>query len=80
MIKIFKTFGGYIEIPQVQPGCWINVIRPTADEISQLSNEFKLPADSINDILDAGDDPLHILRAEAPLQGLGVELLAELLL
>ena len=24
MIKIFKTFGGYVEINEPQKGCWIN--------------------------------------------------------
>ena len=57
MIKIFKTFGGYIEIPDVQPGCWINVTRPTTEEIAALTKEFKLPSDSINDILDADERP-----------------------
>ncbi len=57
MVKIFKTFGGYIEINEVQPGCWINVIKPTSAEISKLSEEFQLPLDSINDILDADERP-----------------------
>ena len=57
MIKIFKTFGGYIEIPKVENGCWINVIPPAQDEIQRLINEFRLPADTINDILDTDERP-----------------------
>lgn len=55
MIRIFKTFGGYVEIPKAEKGCWINVIQPTHEEIQRLSNELKLPADSIVDILDADE-------------------------
>jgi len=57
MIKIFKTFGGYNEIPTAENGCWINVTKPTLDEIQRLSTEFELPADAINDILDADERP-----------------------
>jgi magnesium transporter len=55
MIKIFKTFGGYIEVPKVEKGCWINVNYPSQEEILRISEEFKLPADTINDILDADE-------------------------
>ena len=57
MIKIFKTFGGYIEIPNEEKGCWINVTRPTSSEIQRLSSEFQLPTDAINDILDTDERP-----------------------
>lgn len=52
MIKIFKTFGGYVEIPHVEKGCWINVNNPTTEEIQRIRKEFKLPQDLIQDILD----------------------------
>ena len=55
MIKIFKTFGGYIEIPKAEKGCWINVNQPTSDEIQRLDQEFHLPTDIIQDILDADE-------------------------
>lgn len=55
MIKIFKTFGGYYEIPVAEKGCWINVIQPTAQEIVRLSEEFKMPEDIIQDILDVDE-------------------------
>ncbi|HRS53924.1 MAG TPA: magnesium transporter CorA family protein, partial [Bacteroidales bacterium] len=57
MIKIFKSFGGYIEIPQPEQGCWINVIKPTQEEIKQVSRDYGLPEDLINDILDADERP-----------------------
>ncbi len=57
MIKIFKTFGGYIEIKDSQKGCWINATNPTQDEIQKLINDFGLPNDIINDILDQDERP-----------------------
>jgi len=52
MIKIYKTFGGFTNISKPEKGCWINVINPSQDEIQDLSVEFDLPGDLINDILD----------------------------
>lgn len=81
MIKIFKTFGGYTEIPSAENGCWINVTKPTPEEIQRLLTEFQLPEDSINDILDTDerprvefDDPwtLIILRVPVVLKSNGV--------
>ncbi len=57
MIRIFKTFGGYIEIPGLEKGCWINVVDPTPPEIQRLTDEFLLPNDAVNDILDADERP-----------------------
>ncbi len=57
MIKIFKTFGGYVEIEEPQTGCWINTTNPTPDEIQKLIGEFNLPGDAINDILDQDERP-----------------------
>lgn len=57
MIKIFKTFGGYVEIPKLENGCWINVTSPKMDETQRLSTEFQLPAEAINDILDVDERP-----------------------
>lgn len=57
MIKIFKTFGGYTEIDNPEKGCWINATKPTPDEIQRLSEDYGLPLDSINDILDADERP-----------------------
>jgi len=57
MIKIFKTFGGYNEIEKPQKNCWINVTSPIQSEIEQLTKQFNLPNDSINDILDIDERP-----------------------
>lgn len=57
MIKIFKTFGGYVEINEPQKGCWINITDPTQDEIRKLPVEFSFPEELINDILDQDERP-----------------------
>jgi magnesium transporter len=57
MIRIFKTLGGYIETTQVEKNCWINITQPSQNEIDKLVNDFNLPADSIQDILDADEMP-----------------------
>lgn len=57
MIKIFKTFGGYAEINELQKNCWINATSPTKSEIQKLTDEFGLPNDLINDILDQDERP-----------------------
>lgn len=55
MLKIFKTFGGYAEIQQVEKGCWINVSEPTENELNELITKFAVPQDIIKDILDADE-------------------------
>jgi magnesium transporter len=81
MIKIFKTFGGFIEIDEPRPGCWINVLAPTPDEVNLVSERFGIAADNLNDILDADERPrvefeddytLIILRIPVETRGNGV--------
>jgi magnesium transporter len=57
MIKIFRSFGGYFEIPRAEKGCWVNVINPTDTEITRLKEEFIVPEDILLDILDADERP-----------------------
>jgi magnesium transporter len=81
MIKIFKTFGGYVEINKLQEGCWVNTINPSSDEIRKLNAELGLPIDLINDILDQDERPrvefddnwtLVILRIPVEIKNNGV--------
>ncbi|MCU4164228.1 magnesium transporter CorA family protein [Carboxylicivirga caseinilyticus] len=57
MLKIFKTFGGYVEINEPKNECWINANNPTTDEIKRLTDEFGMPMDIVNDILDQDERP-----------------------
>ncbi|MGD9555616.1 MAG: magnesium transporter CorA family protein [Mangrovibacterium sp.] len=59
MLKIYKSFGGYVEIPQAEKGCWINIVEPTTEETERLQNEFQVPDDLIRDILDADERPRY---------------------
>jgi magnesium transporter len=55
MIKIFKSLGGYLELAKARSGCWINVTNPDRTEIARLQNEFLVPEDIIQDILDVDE-------------------------
>lgn len=57
MLKIFKSFGGYVEIDRAEKNCWINVLQPSAEEVLRLQEEFKIPGDIIQDILDVDERP-----------------------
>jgi magnesium transporter len=57
MIKIFKTFGGYVEINEPQNNCWINAINPTQIEIEKISKDYEVPTDLINDVIDQDERP-----------------------
>lgn len=52
MIKIYKTFGGFVEIPEPAKGSWINVTSPTHEEINKISKDYDFPDDLVTDILD----------------------------
>ena len=57
MLRIYKSFAGYITIPQAEKGCWVNVSQPSPDEINRIKKEFRVPQDVIRDILDVDERP-----------------------
>lgn len=57
MLKIYKSFAGYIGIPKAEKGSWVNVSQPTTDEINRLVSEFQVPQDIIQDIMDVDERP-----------------------
>ncbi|WP_321289804.1 magnesium transporter CorA family protein [uncultured Sunxiuqinia sp.] len=59
MLKIFKSFGGYTEISKAEKGCWINAVNPSKVEVERLKEEFQIPADIIQDILDTDERPRY---------------------
>jgi magnesium transporter len=59
MLKIFKSFGGYTEISKAEKGCWINAVNPSKAEVDRLKEEFQIPADIIQDILDTDERPRY---------------------
>ncbi|WP_163714483.1 magnesium transporter CorA family protein [Mangrovibacterium lignilyticum] len=64
MLKIFKSFGGYLEIPHAEKDCWINVVQPSPSEIQRLQEEFNVPPDLIRDILDTDERPRYEIDDE----------------
>lgn len=57
MMKIFRSFGGYVELTQAEKGCWINVVNPDPHEIAVLHDEYHIPEDVLQDILDVDERP-----------------------
>jgi magnesium transporter len=57
MLRIYKSFAGYVTIPQAEEGCWVNVSQPSPDEINRITKEFRVPQDVIRDILDVDERP-----------------------
>jgi len=81
MFRIYKTFGGFVELEKPQPKCWIHCIQPTPSEIALLENEFKVLPEIVQDILDIDERPrfetdddwqLVILRIPVPSPSNGV--------
>jgi len=53
MINIFRTQNRRLEeIPKAEPGCWINVVDPTEDELQQLIQDFPFTEEYLHDPLD----------------------------
>jgi magnesium transporter len=57
MIKIFKSFGGYVELTKAEKGCWINITNPSQEEINNVKNAYGIPEDIVSDILDTDERP-----------------------
>ncbi|RFU62715.1 magnesium transporter CorA family protein [Peribacillus saganii] len=54
MLKIYSTTENGIlqEINEVMDGCWVNLVSPTEQEISDLANQLQIPLDFLKDPLD----------------------------
>lgn len=53
MITYYKTLGNSLTVTdEVQPGSWISVVEPTAEEIEKLINEFGLDTGFVKSSLD----------------------------
>ncbi|AAS97056.1 magnesium transporter CorA family protein [Nitratidesulfovibrio vulgaris] len=56
MISIFKTISGRLDrIDDFEPGCWVNLVAPTAAEVSQVADRYGIAADYLTDSLDADE-------------------------
>lgn len=60
MIRMFKTKENRLEeIVQFEPGCWIDIVNPTQEEITQIATEFKIETQHITSALDE-EERAHI--------------------
>lgn len=60
MINFYKTINGYIcQTPVYEANCWVNVIDPTDEEISELQEKFNVDYDYIRSSLDE-EESSHI--------------------
>lgn len=57
MITFWETGRNVAKIDNYQPGCWVNVKVPTAEETSYLSTHFGIPEDFVKDVLDIDERP-----------------------
>jgi len=54
MLKIYVSDeqGALKETNEITPGCWVNLVAPTEQEINQVVNKAQIPLDFIKDPLD----------------------------
>ena len=56
MIEIFKTEEGKIKkVSRFEENCWINLTRPTSEEIEELSKRMNIPLNFLADPLDINE-------------------------
>jgi magnesium transporter len=55
MLTIWKQKNHLIEVDNFERNCWVNVTNPTPEEIRRLVDEFRVPEDFVNDILDVDE-------------------------
>ncbi len=56
MIEYFGTQNNIVtRLTALEKKCWINITAPSTGDIETLTNEFKIPIDILNDILDTDE-------------------------
>lgn len=55
MLNIWKQKNQLEEIDRFERNCWINVSNPTPEEITRLVEDFRVPEEFINDIIDVDE-------------------------
>jgi hypothetical protein len=56
MITFYHSTDHGVEIlPQAEPGCWVNVVAPSAEEVAELQAVLRVPQDFITYPLDVGE-------------------------
>ena len=57
MITYWKYDTRYVQVDEWQPGCWIRVSNPTAEELELLESRWQVPLDEVHDANDADERP-----------------------
>jgi magnesium transporter len=59
MIQMYRSFLGTEKIQEIESGCWIHCVQPDSEEVNILQEEYKVPQDVIQDILDNDERPRY---------------------
>ena len=57
MKKMYKNLNGFVEIDRWEKDCWINIQKPTAYDLTWLTEEIGVPENFLNDIEDLDERP-----------------------
>ena len=57
MITYLECSSGFAEITEWRPGCWVNIVEPSSEELQMVEDDFGLPEDFLNDIADIDERP-----------------------
>jgi len=52
MIQMYKSFLGDEKLSELESGCWVHCVQPDSEEVSILQEEYNVPQEVIQDILD----------------------------
>ena len=59
MIQMYRSFLGTEKIQEIESGCWIHCVQPDSEEVNILQEEYNVPQDVIQDILDNDERPRY---------------------
>lgn len=57
MIEYWKCDSGFKQLPEWQSDCWVQVTKPTNEELEDLERRFNAPMDFIQDVEDTEERP-----------------------
>lgn len=57
MTEYWKCDSGFKQLPEWEKDCWIQVIRPSEEELEDLERRFNAPMDFIKDVEDSEERP-----------------------
>ncbi|MBR2200070.1 MAG: magnesium transporter CorA family protein, partial [Bacteroidales bacterium] len=56
---MYRSFLGTEKIQELESGCWIHCVQPDSEEVNILQEEYNVPQDVIQDILDNDERPRY---------------------